>query len=210
MRFRNLLCVALLALCWTTPAAAQGLVEYALILVCDEACVDGRGQAQIQIPEALRDACDRSRDASTLCAEADALDGERLPFVMARLHEGGWDLDETAPIDGVTAHLLDHASCAQTDDGPKLADVWGHGFDVPDPGTRSRLGTVSRKATPTRSFTSVSRALREPPKPPRTACVDEVQERLRAGEKSLIPPGLGLGARQEDPASIVFIYFTTL
>jgi hypothetical protein len=113
MKPRSLLATALLVLTYVaaaSPAAAQGLVEYALILVV--AKVDGAiAVGDLQMSDALTDDCASTRRTRRECAALEALAGQDFADVVAELFQEGWELAETVPVEWTGPELESDLDC---------------------------------------------------------------------------------------------------
>ncbi len=225
-RIREMAMVALFLLAGAGPASAQGLVEYALVLVC-EGCSTGSGSAgRLQIPESLRDDCARSAGVGSICEGIDALEGLPLAAQMADLHEGGWILEETVTVDDATLARVQGSDCSEAV-GAEAVETVSLNY------TRISSSYLERERSNERTASSrwaasasvdprsmnekydVQTLQRMLIEPSGERCVDEIQERLERGEGRLAEPleSVAFDSRFAAPggdSSLVFIYFTSL
>ncbi len=188
MLLRRTFLAMLLALTAATSASAQGLVEYALVLVY----VEGPGGTlvdEIRMPTALEEDCRASRAIAALCDELADLEGRSLTEVIIRLDAWDGRLEQAVRIDEGVAAKLASPDCAETsksDDHAKWIPLDGifHG-------THETAGANAR---------TLGRAKLQILDEPTTSCVDRIQQDL---EREGVPRGGTLVMAYADHGSAV-------
>ena len=181
MLLRRTIFATLLALTLTTAASAQGLVEYALVLVYADG-PRGTWVDEIRMPTALEQDCRASRAIAALCDELADLEGRSLGEAMVRLDAWEGRLEQAVRIDEKVAARLASPDCAET---KKATD-------------HSQWLMIDAIHQGTHHARALSRPKLQILDEPTTNCVDRIQEEL---EREGVPRGGTLVGTYAQPRS---------